>query len=110
MGWRAGFGMKGQFMTVDHNSNILVKCGGPTMLFAKIRSSFTNTLVPIYNVYVNRVCPCLFGGMVNLVWNECGGIQKLSKFYFQATRLGQHNHLFHLGVRNSSVIIPYTCR
>ena len=37
-------------MTVCHDSNILVKFGGPTMLLAKMRSYFTSTLVPMSNV------------------------------------------------------------
>ena len=42
--------MKGPFMTVNHDSNMLVKFGGPTILLATMRSYFSNTLVPISNV------------------------------------------------------------
>ena len=35
---------------MDHDLNVLVKFGGPTMLLAKMRSYFTNTLVSMSSV------------------------------------------------------------
>ena len=73
------------------------------MLCAEMSSYFANILVLLSNV-CEQSLPCLVGGMVSLVWNECGGFQQLSKLYSQATCLGQHNDLICLDVCNSSVL------